>query len=170
VRQGIRRPLLVAVPAAALVCAAALSLALPWLAAKEVQTAARSWRHDPAQAYRRLDRARSLNPLSERADLVAGAIASRLGDRTRMQRAFRRAIDRNSHNWYAWLELGVVQSLDGKPRAALDSLARARALDPREGTIAEVADDVRAGRRVVPAQIDEAMLRAVAVDAVGKRR
>ena len=167
---GVRRRRLLAVPAAVLVCAAALSLALPWLAAKEVQDASRGWRHDPAAAYRRLDRARALNPLSERPDLLAGAIASRLGDRTRMRRSFRRAIDRNPHNWYAWLELGIVQSLDGQRRAALASVARARALDPREGTIAQVADDVRAGRRVVPAQIDRAMIRALAVVPVGKRR
>jgi O-antigen ligase len=168
--EAVRRSRVLVVPAAAFVCVAALSLALPWLAAKEVQDAARGWLHDPADAYRRLDRARSLNPLSERADLVAGAIASRLGDRRRMHRSFERAIDRNPHNWYAWLELGVVQSLQGQKRAALASLARAHALDPREGTIADVADDVRSGRRVVPAQIDRAMLRAVAVDTVGRRR
>ena len=167
--EAVRRRRALALAAAVVGCAAAVSLALPWLAAKEVQAASRGWRHDPAAAYRRLDRARTLNPLSDRPDLLAGAIASRLGDHARMERSFRRAIARNRHNWYAWLELGVVQSLEGRQLAALASLARARALDPREGTIAEVADDVRSGRRVVPAQIDQAMLRALAVGAVGKR-
>jgi O-antigen ligase len=147
------------------VCIATLSLALPWLSAKEVQNAARSWRHDPEQAFERLDRARTLNPLSDRADLVAGAIAGRVGDRERMDSSFRRALDRNPHNWYAWLELGIAEALNGSPRAALANLRRAQALDPDEATIAATAAKIRSGRRVSPVELDEAMLRKVAVDA-----
>jgi len=164
-----RKRVFLALPAAALVLAAAVSFALPWLAAKEVQAAAGSWRSDPAVAYRRLDRARALNPLSDRADLVAGAIASRLGDRARMRRSFERALGRNGDNWYAWLELAIVDSLDGRRRAALADLARARALDPGEGTISTVAADVRAGRHVSTAEIDRTLLRQVAVGGTGSR-
>jgi tetratricopeptide (TPR) repeat protein len=151
-------------------CIATVSLALPWLSAKEVQNAARSWRHDPAQAFERLDRARTLNPLSDRPDLVAGAIASRVGDRERMAASFRRALDRNRHNWYAWLELGIAQALNGSPRAALADLRRAQELDPGEATIAAMTARIRSGRRVSPVQLDEAMLRKVAVDAGRTRR
>jgi hypothetical protein len=164
-----RKPALLAVPAAAVVLAAAVSFALPWLAAKEVQTAAASWRSDPAAAYRRLDRARALNPLSDRPDLVAGAIASRLGDRARMRRSFERALARNRDNWYAWLELAIVDSLDGHRRAALAKLGRAHALDPGEGTISAVAADVRSGRHISTAEIDRTFLREVAVAATGRR-
>lgn len=153
-----------------LACAGVVSLAAPWFAAKEVQNAARSWHRDPEQAFRRLERARALNPLSERPDLVAGAIASRLGDRARMRTWFERAADRNPHNWYAWLELGIVDALEGRRRAALANLARARALDPGEETIADIASSVRSGRRVSPVEIDQRMLRKVAVDATRIRR
>ena len=151
------------------VCAvAAVSLLLPWLAAEEVSQAAHEWKRDPGSAYARLDHARSLNPLADEPDLVAGAIASRLGDRRRMRAAFLRAADRNPKNWYAWLELGIVEALDGRRQAALRDLATAHVLDPREDVIASVADSVRAGRPVTPIEIDRKMLRRVAVDQVGR--
>src|SRR5204863_1250869 len=115
-----RRP--AAVAGVAVCAVAAFSLLLPWLAAEEVNQAAREWRRDPGSAFSRLDRARALNPLADEPDLVAGAVASRLGDRGRMRAAFRRAADRNPKNWYAWLELGIAEALDGRRQAALDDL------------------------------------------------
>ena len=47
-----------------------------------------------------------MNPLSERADVTAGAIAVRLDDLERARAAFARAVERNERNWYALLELG----------------------------------------------------------------
>jgi tetratricopeptide (TPR) repeat protein len=149
---------------------AACSFALPWLAAQEVDQAAKEWKRDPGSAFARLDRARALDPLADDPDLVAGAIASRLGDRARMAAAFRRATSRNPHNWYAWLELGVAEALQGRREAALADLARAQALDPREDTIAFVAAEVRAGKRVSPIEIDRKMLRRVAVDQLGRTK
>ena len=66
-----------AVGGAAALCAA-VSLALPWIAARDVNAAASAWRADPAAAFRTLSRAHDLDPLSDHADLVAGAIAGRL--------------------------------------------------------------------------------------------
>lgn len=136
----------------------AASLLLPWLAAEEVVRAATGWRANPAQAFARLDRARLLNPASDGPDLVAGAIASRLGDRGRMKLAFQRALQRDPRSWYAHLELAVAASLEGRRTLALRHLAAARRLDPREPVIAEVARDVRAGRRVSPSTVDRAFL------------
>jgi len=68
------------------------SLALPWLAAREVERAADAWRESPEDAYAILDRARALNPLSARADLVAGAIAMRVEDYDRAESAFSRVV------------------------------------------------------------------------------
>jgi O-Antigen ligase len=156
-------PRLVLAAGAAVVLVAAASLALPWLAAKEVQQAAHEWKRDPATAFSRLDRARRLNPLSEDADLYAGAIASRLGEHARMAASFRRAVERDDASWYAWLELAMAESLQGRRDAALAALSRAHALDPGEDTIRQVAATVRAGRRVDPAAIDRTMLGRIPV-------
>src|SRR5207237_521056 len=59
---------LVAVP---LGLAALGSFALPWLAARDMAQAEAKWHTDPPAAYRALDRARTLNPLTEEPDLVA---------------------------------------------------------------------------------------------------
>ena len=64
---------------------ATVSYMLPWAAARNVELAASSWSANPHLAFERLDRARNLNSLSSQPDLVAGAIAERLGDRTRMR-------------------------------------------------------------------------------------
>jgi tetratricopeptide (TPR) repeat protein len=143
--------------AAALVAAA--TLAPPWLSAKEVQAAAAAWREDRETAFDRLERARTLNPLSDNPDLVAGAIASRLGDRARMRIAFERALERNPYNWYAYFELGVVAALDGRREEALRLLERARRLVPRESAIALVTSQVRTGKPVSPARLDQLFLR-----------
>jgi tetratricopeptide (TPR) repeat protein len=137
---------------------AAASYLLPWLGAREVERASTTWRADPEGAFERLERARALNFLSDRPDVIAGAIASRLGDRSRMREAFRRAIERNPHNWYAYLELALVEHLDGRRDAALRALARARALNPSEPVIRRVETRVRAGRPVSPSEIDRVFL------------
>ena len=149
--------------AAVAVVIATITLAPPWLSAAEVDAAARGWKHDPAGSFARLDRARRLNPLSDNPDLVAGAIASRLHDWSTMQAAFQRALARNSSSWYGWLELGIAEAVQGNRREALRDLARARALDPGEPTIREVAADVAAGRRVRPARVDRILLERIDV-------
>src|SRR5205085_6057535 len=107
-----RRPSLF-VPAVVVAALAVVgTLVFPWLAAKEVQAAAHTWRTAPQQAVRRLDRARSLNPLSDQPDLVAGAIASRIANTDRMATSFTRALERNPHDWYAHPEPGAAYASD----------------------------------------------------------
>ena len=56
---------------------AAGSLALPGLAAIELERGVRAWPDSPTRALSHLERAHRLNPLSERADVVAGTLAQR---------------------------------------------------------------------------------------------
>jgi hypothetical protein len=140
--------------AAAVAAVAAASLLLPWLAAREVDHASGTWRADPATAFERLDRARELNFLSDRPDLVAGAIASRLGNRPRMRRAFGSVLERNPKNWYAHLQLAVVDSVEGRQATALRRLRTARELDPLEPVIAFAIERVKTGKPLVPRVID----------------
>jgi hypothetical protein len=156
-RSAARR--FVPVAAAFAFAVAAASIVFPLLSSLYVRNAARAWPEDASAAYAALDRARRLNPLSDRPDLVAGAIASRLGQPERMRRAFAAAVERNSHNWYAFLELGIADTLRGRRRQALAHLAVAAELNPLEPVIASVALDVRAGKRVDPHEIDAIFVR-----------
>lgn len=117
---------------------AAVGLAVPWIAAKEIETASASWAADPATAFRRLDLARQLNPLTDKADVVAGVIASRLGDRGKERAAFSRALERNPYNWYARFELALVDAREGKTASALAQLRVAGRLNPHEPVIPDV--------------------------------
>lgn len=135
---------------------AAVSLALPWLAQRQVQAAASGWRTDPAGAFSALDRARSLDPLSDQADLIGGAIASRLHRYDEMRARFAHAVGRSPDDWYANLELGIAASLTGRPQLAASSLARARALNPRDEIVRRVVATYRAGRRIDSDAVDRA--------------
>lgn len=143
---------LVSGPAAAVAAlagvAAAVSLALPWLAEREVQKAARTWPADPAGAFSRLDRARKLNPLSVRAQIYAGNIALRRGDLAGARGYFAGALRRDGRGSYAALELGAIASQQGDRAAALGALARAHRLAPRDEIIAGALRQARQGRRL----------------------
>lgn len=143
------------------VVAAAISLTLPWLAAREVERAAETWRTSPEDAYAILDRARKLNPLSARPDLVAGAIAMREEDYGRAEKAFVRALGRHGDNWYAELELGVVAALEGRREEALARLDRAEELNPLEEAVDIVRDGVASGEPVDPHVLDRIFLQRV---------
>ena len=70
-------------------------------------------RRIPPAAFDRLERARRLNVLSGEPDIVAGALARRTGDRERASAAFRRALDRAPNDWYAHVELAIVDLRGG---------------------------------------------------------
>ena len=142
-----------------LACAAvALSFTFPWLSAREIDNAVAVWRTDPHAAQVRLAQARKLNPLSDRADEIAGVIAGRTGDVATMRRSFQRAIERNSENWYSHLELGVAYALSGDENAALGELEIADELNPRDRIIDDVQASVLTGRPLSPAAIDARFL------------
>lgn len=130
------------------VVALAVLFGLPWLSARQVDSASATWRSNPQAAFSRLDQAGRLNPLSAQPFLVAGAIASRLGDRERIRVEFQRVLAREPDNWYATLELGVLESQLGRWTNAVRLLERARRLDPLEPTIAYALRLVRSHHRV----------------------
>ena len=137
---------------------AAASLGSTWIAAKETALAASGWPASPAQAFDRLAVARLANPLSDAPDVTAAVIADRIGDRVREYASFERALRRNPVNWYAHLELGVLDALAGRQAAALDHLAVAVRLDPRDPVVRDVRDRIRRGETPDPAQINRAFV------------
>jgi O-antigen ligase len=140
---------------------AAASYVLPWTAAEEVQVAASGWGAHPQDAFERLDRARELNFLSAQPDLVAGAIAERLGQRQRMRQSFTAALDRDPTNWYAMLELGALDAAQGNRGAALSRLRAASRLNPRDPLIRAVQRSVEQGQAVPLGSLDRRLLNRV---------
>jgi O-antigen ligase len=156
-----RAPAFLLVAVSVLTAVALVSFALPWLAARSIREAGRAWRTDPDLAYTHLDRARRLNPLSERPDLVAGAIAGRRGEWPRMRSSFERALERKPQSWYAELQLGVVDALERRPDPARAHLARARALNPRESVIGLVERRLASDAPLRPGEVDQVFLSRV---------
>jgi tetratricopeptide (TPR) repeat protein len=138
-----------------------VSFALPWLAARDVARAAEVWRRDAGQAFELLERARRLNPLSDRPDSIAGAIASRRQEWARMHAAFSLARSRNPLNWYTHLELALAEAKLGRRESALRALERAEALNPLEPVIDDVRRLLQNGQPVVPSEIDRRFVRRV---------
>jgi hypothetical protein len=144
--------------AVVLAVAVAVSFVPPWLAARETRTAALEWRADGAGAAARLDRARRLNPLSDRADLTAGSIARRRQDWDAMAAAYERALERNPHSWYSHLQLALARARQGEPNAAVAQLELAERLNPSEPTIDLVARWVRRGEPVNVGEVAQILL------------
>jgi hypothetical protein len=154
-RPQARLPFSAALPLVVVAALAAAALGFPWIAAKEIETASASWAADPPAAFRRLDAARRLNPLTDRADVVAGVIASRLHDRHRERIAFQQALERNPHNWYARFELALLDALEGKSASALAHLRLAGRLNPREPVIRDVRSKIVQRKPISEAAINQ---------------
>jgi hypothetical protein len=169
--QGVTLPALRAerglVAAAAVV--AGVSYALPALAAREIERAVRRWDHDPAAALRALDRARRLNPLSDRADLVTGALALQRGDRARARRAFQRATGRDDADWYPYAALGVLDLEDQHPQAALAQLERAQRMNPLERSLGDAIAAARHGAVQPPPEVEAQLTREALPGPLGRR-
>jgi O-antigen ligase len=146
----------VAACGALLVVTLAATLVFPWITERDIRHAASVWRADPAEAFSILGQAHDLNPLSDQADLVAGAIASRLHDYPKMRSAFAAAVGRSPDDWYANLELGISASLTGERGLAADSLGRAHLLNPGDPIVRDVLATFKAGRRIDSDRVDRA--------------
>jgi hypothetical protein len=120
--------------------AAVGSYTLPGLAALEVERAVQAWPEEPNRAFSSLERARQLNPLSERPDVVAGTLAQRARQPDRARMAFERVLGRHPKEWYAHLQLAILDAADGRRGAALAHLARARSLNPLEPALRDAED------------------------------
>jgi tetratricopeptide (TPR) repeat protein len=154
-----RRPAWLApVLGAAGLLVAALALAGPWLAEREVRQAGRVFAARPFEAYDRLDRAAGLNPAADRPALVKGSIALRYGDLPRAVSAFEAALARNARGQYATLELGAIASAQGDRSGARRLLERAVALAPRDPTAREALGIVRSGGAVDVAGLNRRIL------------
>ncbi|MBF6619471.1 MAG: O-antigen ligase family protein [Patulibacter sp.] len=108
----------------------------------------------PEQSIRDFDRAARLNPLDGDATLSRAIVVRRLGDFGGWRWDLNRTIERSPKDWLAHLQLGIADAMAGDREAAITQVRRARALNPRQGVIQEVLDDLREGRAVDPADVE----------------
>lgn len=135
------------------------AFAAPWIAELDIDRASKGWTSDPDGALERLDRARALNPLSPKADLVAGTIALRLGRLNEADMRFRRAHAREPVDAYALLELGLIAAERDDRGRATAMLVRAVRLSPRDEIVRGTLRGVRNGRYVTTAQVNRLLLK-----------
>jgi hypothetical protein len=160
--SGRRLPRIAVVAALAAVLAAALSFALPGVSALEVERAVETFPGDPDRAFEQLDRARVLNPLSERPDVIAASLALRAREPARARSALLRALDRNPHDWQVQLQLAALDGARGDRRSASARVARAHALNPRGHTmrLAERTLATGVGWAALTERLDERAVRS----------
>lgn len=145
------------VPAYALAAgalAATLLATPPWLAARRIEGATAGWRERPDQSIQRLERAAELDPLSDRAYVLAGAIANRTRRHDRARSLLLQALQRNRLNWYTQLELAIADAALGDRTAALAALGEVEELNPREPATDQIREWIEAGDPVDVGRID----------------
>ncbi len=108
------------------------SIALPWLAARDEGDALAVWRANPSGAYKRLDAASSLNPLSPEPAEVAGNVAIAERQPARAERYFRQALRREPNDESSHLLLGAIVADSGRRAEGRSLLRAAVALNPRD--------------------------------------
>jgi hypothetical protein len=134
--------------------AAAVGMALPWLAARDLAWAQEHADQDPARAVDRLDRAAKLNPLSTLAYETAALIELRTMREPQAKAHLRKAIDRDPGQAFPYLELGAVASLEGQKREALRLIRRAHGLAPRDGPTTTALSTVERGKKFTPERLE----------------
>lgn len=153
-----RRTSLLAAATVVLALSVTASFVFPWLSERERRFAISVWRVDPARAQAGLERARRLNPLTDRPDLAAGSIARRRRDWNAMAAAYEQALERNPHSWYSHLQLALARARQGRRADARAQVAAARRLNPTEPVLALVSGWLERGEPVKVAAIAAILL------------
>ena len=139
---------------AVVLLAAAVALGPAYLATRYDDRAARTWTANPQAAFRDLDRASGLAPLSARPELRAGTLAVDLGELGRARRHFRDSLDRED-TWYAHLSLALIASHQGRKQEASREIQIALTLNREDPFVSEAFTRVRRGRKLDPAAFNQ---------------
>jgi O-antigen ligase len=139
----------------------AAGLAVPWLAARDLERAREVANKDPKGALDRLDRSAKLNPLSPLADETAALVLLRTRRTAEAKARLRKAIDRDPTAAFPYLELGAIASLQGRRAQALRLIRRGHALTPRDGPTNDALRTVERGRSLTPERLDKLIVRDI---------
>jgi tetratricopeptide (TPR) repeat protein len=140
--------------AGVLAVAALMVLVPPYAGLRYKERATAIWRTDPAKAYRDLDRASGLDPLSDQARLTEGTIALQRRELERARRAFEAALERED-GWLAHFELALILAAQGDRGAATRQLDAAEAVNPQEPAIPAARQEIESGKVVDPVRLNK---------------
>jgi tetratricopeptide (TPR) repeat protein len=115
--------------------AAAASLAFPLGAVRETDRGLDEWQDDLPGALERFDRARELNPLTDRPDLLAATVALSSREGGIALARYEAALERNESNWYAAAQAAILHSIAGDFDSARDRAEIARRLNPEDPAV-----------------------------------
>jgi len=133
------------------VLAAALSLALPGIAARITFSAYRVSATDPQLALDRLRRAGSLNFMRSDAPLAEGLVAEAIGRASQARQDF------------ALMERAILESNGGDRREARADISAAKLLNPHQPVVDDVAQAIRSGRPIEPSTVGATLDRQLAI-------
>jgi len=128
-------------PMVAALVAFALTAIPPLLSQRYVDRAYETWREQPERAYEDLDRAATLNPLTDSPILAEGAIALAAGDEERALAAFREAVERRPQTWAAHHLIAKLLA-DTNRAAAAEAIRAAQELNPLSERVRALAEKV----------------------------
>ena len=140
--------------AAAFLVAAAVAVGPAYLATRYDDRAAHTWTANPQAAFRDLDRASGLAPLSARPERRAGTLAVDLDELGRARRHFRDSLDRED-TWYAHLSLALIASERSRRKEAAREIRIALTLNREDPFVSEAFTRLRRGRKLDPAAFNQ---------------
>lgn len=148
-QEGVARwPLLAGGAVVAL--AAVASLVVPFASALQTERALDEWRDDLPGALDRFDRARQLNPLTDRPDLLAASVAlASLEGGVALDR-YEAALERNESNWYAAAQAAILHTIERDREAAREDARLALQSNPTDPAVRELARRVDEGEEISP--------------------
>jgi hypothetical protein len=129
--------------------AAIVALVPAYVSSRYADRATASWTAAPAAAFRDLDRAADLAPLSARPQLRAASLAIALGEYDRAESLLRDSLDRED-TWYGHFELALIASKQRRRAEAVREITIAKALNGEDRFVADAFTSIRRGRRVDP--------------------
>jgi O-antigen ligase len=142
---------LTAAGGAALLLAALVVLAFPYLSVREVSVGNDLRQSDPAKALSDLHAAAELNPLSSDPGRVGGTIALEIGQYANAGERFAQAISREHEDWFSWLGEGLAASALGERALAGHDYRVAASINPREPVIRKALARVGSAHPLSPA-------------------
>lgn len=147
----------VSAAAGVILLAAFASLLMPWFGLRYSEHATDTWRTDPVRAYRDLDRAADIDPLSPRPLVLRGVIAISRGDYSVAEDAFESALEREQA-WLGHFGLALVAGEAGDRERMDRELTIALRQHPQDTVLPDVAERMRKQSRIdPPALLKEAL-------------
>jgi O-Antigen ligase len=137
---------------------ALVALVPTYLSVRYVERAESAWPADPAAAYKDLDRAAWLDPLSSQAELTRGQIAIARAEYQRARQAFAAAISRED-SWYPHYQLATIASGEKRHREALAQMRAAYRLDSADDLMHFSLQRLNRGEPLNPAIAQELIAR-----------